>query len=221
MAATRGDGRVGEDVTKNILLISDIPQTLPDVQRPLEVRGEVFMRLSAFARFAETYKNPRNLTAGTLKQKDGDVERCRHLSFFAYDLLGDDADDETVKFDRLRQLGFSHPEGAVEILSSDALAENFRGFGSRRPELDYEIDGVVYRASARAEQRRLGETAHHPRWSIACWSQGDSGETLFEDVGWSVSRTGTITPVALLEPISLSGATSVARARTISVDFTP
>ena len=206
VAATRGDGRVGEDVTKNILLISDIPHTLPDVQRPLEVRGEVFMRLSAFARFAETYKNPRNLTAGTLKQKDGDVERCRHLSFFAYDLLGDDADDETVKFDRLRQLGFSHPEGAVEILSSDALAENFRGFGSRRPELDYEIDGVVYRASARAEQRRLGETAHHPRWSIAYKFQGDSGETRLEDVGWSVSRTGTITPVALLEPISLSGA---------------
>lgn len=211
VGATRGDGRVGEDVTKNILRINDIPHQVADSGAAIEVRGEVYMRLSTFEQFAEEYANPRNLTAGTLKQKDGDPERCALLSFFAYDLIGPTLLDERAKFERLLALGFRHEGHAIEFVEAGQLAENFAAFGERRASLDYEIDGVVYRASLQREQARLGETAHHPKWAIAYKFQGESGQTVLDDVVWSVSRTGTITPVALLTPITLSGA-SIGRA---------
>ena len=211
VAATRGDGRVGEDVTKNILGVEDIPHRLGDPGEALEIRGEVYMRLSTFAQFASEYANPRNLTAGTLKQKDGDPERCKLLSFFAYDLLGPLMEDERAKFNRLAKLGFQHEGHAIEFVTAGDLAANFKRFGEKRAELDYEIDGVVYRTSLQREQVRLGETAHHPKWALAYKFQGESGNTVLDDVLWSVSRTGTITPVALLTPINLSGA-SIGRA---------
>ena len=211
VGATRGDGRVGEDVTKNILRIQDIPHQIGDAGEATEVRGEVYMRLSTFEQFASEYANPRNLTAGTLKQKDGDPGRCELLSFFAYDLIGPPLIDERAKFERLAALGFRHEGHAVEFVAAEALPANFADFGRRRASLDYEIDGVVYRASLRREQARLGETGHHPKWAIAYKFQGESGQTVLDDVLWSVSRTGTITPVALLTPITLSGA-SIGRA---------
>ncbi|MGB1699722.1 MAG: NAD-dependent DNA ligase LigA, partial [Nannocystaceae bacterium] len=211
VAATRGDGRIGEDVTKNILRIDDIPRHVDTQGEAIEVRGEVYMRLSTFQQFAEDYANPRNLTAGTLKQKDGDPARCKHLSFFAYDLLGPTYHDEREKFDALSTLGFQHEGHAIDFIARDELAQNFATFHEQRASLDYEIDGVVYRVSLEREQRRLGETAHHPKWAIAYKFQGESGHTVLDDVIWSVSRTGTITPVALLTPIVLSGA-SIGRA---------
>lgn len=203
LAATRGSGTEGEDITVNALVIDDIPDRLPAGHGPLEVRGEIFMRLSVFAGFAANYSNPRNLTAGAIKNKDASKSRAYRLSFFAYGLEGDQPDTESAKFALLHELGFP---SEVEVVERDALQAAFDRWSARRPELDYEIDGVVYRASSVIEQRRLGATAHHPRWSIAYKFQGDTGTTRLVDVQWSVSRTGRITPVALLGPIELSGA---------------
>src|SRR5690606_15331041 len=130
--------------------------------------------------------------------------RAYSLSFYAYDLLNHELADERDKFELLRELGFAVEE--VEFVDRDTLVEAFERWAKRRAELDYEIDGVVYRAAAVGEQQRLGETSHHPRWSIAYKFQGDTGTTTLEDVLWSVSRTGTITPVAIFKPIELSGA---------------
>jgi DNA ligase (NAD+) len=209
LAATRGSGTEGEDITINALEIADIPAKL-DAKRfagrnlAIEVRGEVFMRLSVFERYKEKYSNPRNLTAGAIKHKERGNTRAYDLSFYAYDLLNHELDDETHKFEQLRELGFKVEE--VEFVPRDGLATAFERWSKRRAELDYEIDGVVYRAANVAEQQRLGSTSHHPRWSIAFKFQGDTGTTTLEDVLWSVSRTGTITPVAIFKPIELSGA---------------
>jgi DNA ligase (NAD+) len=211
VAATRGSGSEGEDITVNVVDVPDVPTQVDFGKRELnddelEIRGELYMRLSVFReRFAAEYSNPRNLTAGAVKHKERDNQKRHHLSFFAYDLDGFDLVDEREKLDELRRMGF--PSEYCRIVSREEMSAAYREFEEKRAsELDYEIDGVVYRTSRASEQRRMGETGHHPRWSIAYKFQGDSGTTALRDVEWSVSRTGTITPVALLEPISLSGA---------------
>jgi DNA ligase (NAD+) len=209
LAATRGNGSEGEDITINALEISDIPAKLKSKGAQLEslaveVRGELFMRLSVFERYKEQYSNPRNLTAGAIKHKERGNTAAYTLSFFAYDLLNHKLMHERDKFATLKQLGFEVEE--CEFVARDALPEAYERWARRRPELDYEIDGVVYRAADVNEQIRLGSTGHHPRWSMAFKFQGDTGTTTLEEVLWSVSRTGTITPVALFKPINLSGA---------------
>ncbi|TPV94505.1 MAG: DNA ligase (NAD(+)) LigA [Myxococcales bacterium FL481] len=206
VAATRGSGAVGEDITQNAQAIADIPAHLASsrLDGGLEVRGEIFMRLSVFQRFADTYSNPRNLTAGAIKNKDVERSREYDLSFMAYDVLGSDRPDERQKCALLGELGFSVDH--FEFVDRGHMQAAFEAIAASRADLDYEIDGVVYRAELVAEQERLGETGHHPRWSIAYKFQGDTGQTKLADVMWSTSRTGTITPVARLEPVELSGA---------------
>jgi DNA ligase (NAD+) len=209
LAATRGSGTEGEDITINALDVADIPAKLDAKRAPgrslaIEVRGELFMRLSVFEGYKEKYSNPRNLTAGAIKHKERGKTRAYNLSFYAYDLLNSDLEQEKDKFEMLKKLGFKVEE--VEFVPREELGAAFERWSKRRAELDYEIDGVVYRAANVREQQRLGETSHHPRWSIAFKFQGDTGTTVLEDVLWSVSRTGTITPVAIMKPIELSGA---------------
>lgn len=204
LAATRGSGTEGEDVTANVLQIDEIPRRLPAGSDAVEVRGELYMRLSVFERFRGDYSNPRNLTAGAMKQKDRAKSKSYGISFLAYDLLGTADPDERTKMKRLQDWGI--PVVDHRIVDRDELQEAFEDFSRRRDQLDFEIDGVVYRASTVAEQRRLGMTGHHPRYALAYKFQGDSGTTTLTDVLWSVSRSGTVTPVALLDPIELSGA---------------
>jgi DNA ligase (NAD+) len=204
VAATRGSGTEGEDITANVLEIKDIPSRLPPGSGALEVRGELFMRLGIFARHREQFANPRNLTAGAIKHKDREKSRAYDLSFLAYNILGTDAADERAKMARLQEIGI--PSVDHRFVDREGLRSVFEEFVRLRPTLDYEIDGVVYRAASVREQIRLGTTAHHPRSAIAYKFQGDTGETRLLDVMWSVSRTGTITPTAVLDPIELSGA---------------
>lgn len=204
MAATRGSGTEGEDITANVLRVRDVPGQIASGGVEVEVRGELYMRLSNFAKYKGEYSNPRNLTAGSVKQKDPKKSRAEHLSFFPYDVIGPDLVDERAKFAFLAKVGF-HVEG-FEFVAHGELQAAFERFARARPGLDYEIDGVVFRASLVAEHQRLGLTGHHPRYAIAYKFQGDSGHTDLLDVLWSVSRTGAITPVALLDPIELSGA---------------
>lgn len=204
LAATRGSGTEGEDVTANVLEIAVVPAQLPKGHGPVEVRGEVYMPLSVFQGFKEEFSNPRNLAAGALRNKDAKKSGAFKLCFAAYDLLEDGLESEREKFARLTELGL--PGAYCEFVDRDGIAGAFESFSRKRSELDYEIDGVVYRADRLDEQKRLGLTAHHPRYAIAFKFQGDTGETTLLDVEWGVSRTGTITPMAMLQPIELSGA---------------
>lgn len=210
VAGTRGDGRRGEPIGHNVVRIPSVPSRLPaDVLQRLghpaiEVRGEVYLPLSAFAEVEQLFANPRNVASGVLKAKEQGGVPAERLAFFAYDLLGLELDSELQKAGLLEELGFTPaPSRACGLDEVDAV---FAAWERDRPTLDYEIDGVVYKIDAIAEQRRLGATNHHPRWAIAWKLQGDSGESVLESVQWSLSRTGTITPVAIVAPVELSGA---------------
>jgi DNA ligase (NAD+) len=216
VAATRGDGVIGDDITQNALGIRDIPAKIP-ASRPLEVRGEIYMRLSVFAKFkAEGMANPRNLTAGAVKLKDRARSAAYGLSFVGYDLMGSDETTEEAELAKIEALGF--PTIDRFVLARDALMEGVERFTELRPKLDYEIDGVVFKVNEIKEQRRLGQTAHHPRFALAYKFQGDSGISTLREVVWSVARTGAITPVAIVEPVTLSGVT-VTRASLHNVGF--
>jgi DNA ligase (NAD+) len=203
MAATRGDGAVGENITANARAIKDIPKKVE--ARGIEVRGEIFMRLSVFAKYKEEgFANPRNLAAGAIKQKSVEKSAAYNLSFAAYDLLGTDHETEAEKMDFLATIGFPPIERVV--LPKSDMQKGYEAMAAKRPSLDFEIDGVVFKVNSVAEQRRLGSTAHHPRYAIAYKFQGDSGTTRVRDIEWSVARSGAITPVAIIDPVNLSGA---------------
>ncbi len=216
VAATRGDGVVGDDITVNASAIADIPMRIP-TSVPVEVRGEIYMRLSRFAKYrAEGMANPRNLAAGAVKLKDRAKSSAYGLSFGAYDILGADVATLSEGIERIAQLGF--PRMDAEVAPKEQAWELFERFAARRASLDYEIDGVVFKVDSIAEQRRMGETAHHPRYAIAFKFQGDAGISTLLQVEWSVARTGAITPVAIVEPVNLSGVT-VSRASLHNVAF--
>ena len=203
IAATRGSGTEGEVITANVKYISDIPQKIK--LNNVEVRGEIYMPLSIFKKFRSTFANPRNLAAGAIKQKDPKKTGEYCLSFFAYDLLHSDAKTEQEKRKLLTREKF--PEVDARLISKNEIQKVFNDYFEKRDRWDYETDGVVYKVDSVAEQVRLGATAHHPRYAIAYKFQGDFGETILRDVFWSVSRTGTITPVGIVDPVVLSGAT--------------
>ncbi|RYE76348.1 MAG: NAD-dependent DNA ligase LigA, partial [Myxococcales bacterium] len=204
LGATRGDGVEGDDITANVRHVSDIPHKIDTGKREIEVRGELFMKLSVFAQFKDKYSNPRNLTAGAIKHKDTKKSAAYQLSFAAYDLIGTDARTEQEKLDRLNAMGFSTYER--KVVHRDEVVAAYREFAEKRPTFDFEIDGVVFKVERVAEQERMGLNAHHPRYAIAYKFQGDSGTTKLRGIEWSVARTGAITPVALIDPVVLSGA---------------
>ncbi len=206
-AATRGDGRVGDDVTANVRGISDVPKTLKGVRAACEVRGEVYLRLSRFtAHYKGDKANPRNLAAGALKTKDAKESAAYGLSFFAYDLLDAGCTTETEKVARLGELGFAVPPSR-RYATGDELPSGFRAFVDECRKLDVETDGVVIKADVVAEQERLGITAHHPRGAIAYKFQGESAQSTVVDIQWGAARSGALTPVAVIEPILISGVT--------------
>lgn len=204
LAETRGDGFKGEDITKNVRQIEDIPRKVSETE--LEVRGEVYMKRSIFEKYRNEFANPRNLAAGALKQKDPIKTKEYGLNFFAYELIGKDYPHEMEKVELLKRLGFIPVETCLVTKDQQAFEKIYQEFFTRREKLDYELDGVVYKANLLSEQTRLGASAHHPRWAIAYKFQGDVGTTELLEVEWSVSRTGTITPIGLVKPIELSGA---------------
>lgn len=202
LAATRGSGVEGELITKNILEVRDIPKKI--ALKNVEVRGEVYMPLSVFKKYKGEFSNPRNLAAGAIKQKDPARTADYEISFWGYDLLGSKAKTEAEKRHLLSQNKVPVIEWK-EIKSSE-IQKYFEKYFAKRDEFDFETDGVVYKVNDVHEQEELGVTAHHPRFAIAYKFQGDYGETTLKDIEWSVSRTGVITPVGIVEPVELSGA---------------
>lgn len=205
VGATRGDGQRGERITENVRRVIGVPHSIPF--GPLEVRGEAYMPLGTFRQhWAEQFANPRNLAAGALKLKDPEGTARYGIRFFAYEALGlDDLSTEIARFDRLTELGFTHVPYAVTDKQNAQAA--FDAIATERDHLDYETDGVVFRVNNSTLHSKMGRTAHHPRFAIAYKFQGESGLSTLRAIEWSVSRTGKINPVAIIDAVSLSGVT--------------
>jgi DNA ligase (NAD+) len=216
-AATRGDGEVGEDVTAQVRAISNVPLTLPHWAPDLvEVRGEVLMPHASFERLnaqakAEglaPYVNPRNAAAGALRQQDAAETARRGLSFFGYFLTqGGATSTMSESLVTLERLGFTvSPERRV-TRGFVGVQEAFAHFLEKRANLDFDIDGVVFKLDDFALQQRLGRTARAPRWAIAYKFPPQEVSTTLLGVDFQVGRTGAITPVAVLAPVFVGGAT--------------
>ncbi|MFS8929644.1 NAD-dependent DNA ligase LigA [Cupriavidus taiwanensis] len=219
-AATRGDGETGEDVTVNVRTIKAIPLKLRG-QAPavLEVRGEVFMFRRDFdklnARQAEagekTFVNPRNAAAGSLRQLDPRITARRPLSFFAYglgELQGvERPPTHSAMLDGFAALGLPVCKDRAVVKGAQGLLDFYRDIGKRRDELPYDIDGVVYKVNALAEQERLGFVSRAPRFALAHKFPAQEMTTIVEDIEVQVGRTGAITPVARLRPVFVGGVT--------------
>lgn len=215
-AATRGDGTVGENVTANARTIADIPETLQGAPDVLEVRGEVYMSHADFdalndrqtERGGKTFANPRNAAAGSLRQLDAEITRSRPLRFFAYswgELTTPLAQTQMGAIERLAALGFqTNPltricDGPEEMLEQYALIEE------QRATLGYDIDGVVYKINDLGLQARLGFRSTTPRWAIAHKFPAELAWTRLEAIDIQVGRTGALSPVARLAPVTVGG----------------
>ena len=207
IAATRGDGEVGEDITPNARGVRGIPARIDAsiAGGAIEIRGEVFMPLAVFDKHKGERANPRNLAAGALRQKDPNNTRKMELSFLAYDVKRDDLPRQRDKLALVTRLGF-HAIDAALVPREQAMSA-VEALAAKRAQLPFETDGVVVMADDVKEQKRLGATAHHPRWAIAWKFQGEEGTSVLRGIEWSVARTGTITPIALVDPVQLSGVT--------------
>ncbi len=218
--ATRGDGAVGEDVTANVRTIRAIPPRLRTNDPPawLEVRGEVFLRVDDFDRInAELgqakktlFANPRNATAGTLRQKDPQITASRPLTVYFHGLVridGRELDSYSATLEYLRSVGLRvHPE-ARAAANLDEVKAYVESMGQRRHALEHEIDGAVIKVDSRADQHELGATSKFPRWAIAYKFPAEEQTTRLKNIEVSVGRTGAITPFAVLDPVRVGGVT--------------
>jgi DNA ligase (NAD+) len=214
---TRGDGRIGEDVTANLRTIKTIPLRLRAKELAfVEVRGEVYLRKSDFERLnaareregLPSFANPRNAASGGVRQLDPSLTARRRLSFFAYQLVGDDGlRTQWEALRKLAALGLPVNPNVARASSLDDVLEYCAEWERRRDELDYEIDGVVVKVDDFALQQRLGVVARDPRWAIAFKFKPREARTKLTGIVVSVGRTGTLNPNAVLEPVSIGGVT--------------
>lgn len=223
VAATRGDGQEGEDITANVRTIGDIPQTLPKTSpKILEVRGEIYMRRDDFMhlnaeqekRGEKIFANPRNAAAGSVRQLDSSVTAARPLRFFGY-ALGEVSTpiaqtQEGIR-DKFSEWGFAQAMPQARCLSVHDIMRYYSEIERSRPDLPYDIDGVVYKVNRLDYQERLGFVSRAPRWAIAHKFPAEKAVTILKEIVVQVGRTGALTPVAELEPITVGGVV-VARA---------
>lgn len=218
-AATRGDGRTGEDITENAKTIKDVPHRLTGAGFPdrIEIRGEVYMPLKEFgemnakaeAEGTKTFANPRNSASGALRQLDASITAARPLRFFAY-AWGEVSDENFVTtqseaLEKFRQWGFKVNPNSQRVEGAKGLLEVYNHIGLMRSGLGYDIDGVVYKVDRLDWQRRLGFVSRSPRWAIAHKFPAQQALTRLQAVDIQVGRMGTLTPVARLEPINVGG----------------
>ena len=221
VGATRGDGRVGEDVTANLRFVLSIPPVLASAKPPrrASVRGEVVLPLRAFgrlnrlreARGEEPFVNPRNAAAGSLRQRDDvDVERLRSLEFRAYAIaegLPEDATTQFATLARLREWGFRVSEECALCPDLDAALAFHRRVLAAREKLPIEVDGAVFKVNRIAWQQEIGNLPRSPRWAIAFKFPPQQETTVIEAIEVQVGRTGALTPVEKLRPVFVGGVT--------------
>lgn len=226
--STRGDGNIGEDVTKNVRTLPDVPQTLPE-PLDLEVRGECYMPKAAFAKLnaareeaGETpFANPRNAAAGSLRQLDPKVTAERQLATFLYTVVDPARYNLTTQHDAIafmKNLGFATNPSSIATASLDAIEQYIAAQTADRDQLPYGIDGIVVKVNSLALQNQLGNTVKVPRWEIAYKFPAEEAETVIRAVEWTVGRTGVVTPTAVMDPVQLAG-TTVSRATLHNADL--
>lgn len=215
-AATRGDGTTGENVTQNARTIADIPENLSGAPDIFEVRGEVYMSASDFealntrqtAADAKTFANPRNAAAGSLRQLDANITMARPLRFFAYawgEISAPFAKTQSDAIATLAKFGFQTNPLTATCYSAAALLSHYRTIEEQRATLGYDIDGVVYKVDDLDFQKRLGFRSTTPRWAIAHKFPAELAWTRLDDIEIQVGRTGALSPVARLSPVTVGG----------------
>ncbi len=217
-AATRGDGTVGEDITANVATIDDVPDRVDadDMPGVFEIRGEVYLRRDDFfalneAREAEDqprFANPRNAAAGSLRQLDVAITASRNLKLFVYAWGEADAlpaETHWGMLEAFKRWGFQVNPHIALCHDLDAMLKLYRSVGEERADLPYDIDGVVYKIDRLDWQRRLGFVSRAPRWAIAHKFPAEKAQTVLKEIKIQVGRTGTLTPVAVLEPVTVGG----------------
>ncbi len=218
-AATRGDGEEGEDVTQNIKTLHNFPHSLnaKNPPRVFEIRGEVYMGKRDFSELnirqeeqgGKIFANPRNAAAGSLRQLDPNITASRNLSYFAYS-VGEISDDficnsQTELHQKLRNFGFNIEPHSKTCRDLDEAIELYQKIADSRYQLDYDIDGMVYKVNDFALQERLGFVARSPRWAIAHKFAAEKAKTEIENIVIQIGRTGALTPVAVLQPVNIGG----------------
>ncbi len=215
MGATRGDGKIGENVTQNIKTIYTIPLTL---SKPLNitVEGEVWLAAKMLEKLnkqrekdgEQVFANPRNAAAGTLRQLDPRIVAKRKLSFTAYDITGGDMpESQEVELNLLKDVGFYTDNHWKIVKTIDGVMNMYRSWVDKRTSKDFWIDGLVIKVNEKKYQDMLGYTGKAPRWAIALKFPAEQGTTQIKDIYWQVGRTGALTPVAHMEPVQLAGTT--------------
>ncbi|MFN3291456.1 MAG: NAD-dependent DNA ligase LigA [Acinetobacter sp.] len=220
---TRGDGETGEDITQNVKTIRNLPKVLTtnqgEVPTLLEVRGEVLMPKAGFeklnaeneAKGEKTFANPRNAAAGSLRQLDPNIAASRPLAFYAYGIAqcepnhGQSTMSESLEW--LRQFGFAVGERHFVCDSIQEVQVVYEQINAERPQLSVEIDGMVIKVNSLKQQQQLGFLSREPRWATAYKFPAVAALTTVENIDWQVGRTGTLTPVARLNPVAVGGVT--------------
>jgi DNA ligase (NAD+) len=216
--ATRGDGVIGEEVTANLRTIDAIPQTIEDAPQTIEVRGEIYFPRSGFAELNEqraseglsTFANPRNATAGTIRQLDPEVTASRPLSMWSYGIGGHrgiEFESHSEELEWMRERGFKVNGDISTHEDVDSAVERCLWWEQRRETLDFEIDGVVVKVDQRWLWRELGVTGREPRWAVAWKFPPITATTTLNRIVWNVGRTGRLLPFAMLEPVHVGGVT--------------
>lgn len=229
---TRGDGEVGEDITENLKTIKTLPKELKGKNPPreLHLRGEVLFLLPDFVKFnkelteagQDVFANPRNAASGSLRQVNPDITAQRPLTLFCYTILYHSSDfkceTQMEAIERLAEFGL--PTGDFHKLchSVDEIVKYRQQWQERRDELDFEIDGLVYKLNTIADQEKLGTRSRSPRWAFAYKFESRKRDSVVEAVAFSVGRTGAVTPVAMLKPVDIGGVT-VSRATLHNFDY--
>ncbi len=207
---SRGDGKEGEDITENLKTLSDIPKEilLKDFPEEIDIRGEVFIQNSDFKGLSEKFANPRNAASGSLRQKNSEETKKIPLKFIAYTFgyeKGLRVNNQSDFLKKLNKWGFKTNPLNKLITSIKSLIENYNEIEKKRADLDFDIDGIVYKVNDFAMQRRLGNVANAPRWAIAHKFSSNKAVSKILDIEIQIGRTGALTPVAKIKPINIGG----------------
>ena len=207
---SRGDGKEGEDITENLKTIKDIPHYIKSKNFPkeIDVRGEVFIQNSDFKKLREKFANPRNAASGSLRQKDPKETNKIPLKFIAYAfgyVKGLEAKSQNEFLENLKEWGFKINPLNKTIKKVDNLITNHNAIDQKRSDIDFDIDGIVYKVNDFKLQKRLGNVANAPRWAIAHKFSANSGISEIENIEIQIGRTGALTPVAKIKPVNIGG----------------
>lgn len=227
--STRGDGKVGEDITDNLKTIKTLPMKLKRPIPYLEVRGEVYMSIESFERLTakqeendeKPFKNPRNAAAGSLRQKDSKITKERDLDIFVFNVQqieGEELTEHKQSLEFLKELGFTVLPFYHLCKNSDEVLEKINEIGNNRGKLSFQIDGAVVKTNSFAQREALGSTSKFPKWAEAYKYPPEEKETELLDIEINVGRTGVLTPTAIFSPITLAG-TTVSRATLHNQEF--